>query len=385
MIKYLGSKRLLLDAIGAAVDSFGDSQRVLDLFSGTSRVGHSLKRRGHYVIANDHLHFAANLARTYVEADGRRYREEAARIIEELNSVEGAPGYVTQTFCIDSRYFRPENGARIDAIRDRIAALARDGAIDPTLKAILLTSLIEAADRVDSTTGVQMAYLKAWAKRAYNPLSLRLPDLLDGPGEAHLLDAAEAAAFEVDVAYLDPPYNQHRYIGNYHVWETITRWDEPEAYGIARKRVQAREHKSSFNSKREIEGAMREVLENLRAKQLIISFNNEGYLSRETLEEMLSEYGHVETVAIDFKRYVGAQIGIYNLSGEKVGKVGKLRNIEFLFIVSQDPAAARHAAEEVARAEEARRSALRRPETKRSPNTLPKTAKDELKERPTRS
>lgn len=356
MIKYLGSKRLLLGAIGAAVDAFGESRRVLDLFSGTSRVGHSLKSRGHYVIANDHLHFAANLARTYVEADARKYREEAARLIEELNAIEGEPGYVTQTFCIDARYFRPENGARIDAIRAHIEALE----LEPVMKAILLTSLIEAADRVDSTTGVQMAYLKEWAKRAYNPLSLRVPALLDGRGEAYRLEAEEAAAaVEVDVAYLDPPYNQHRYIGNYHVWETITRWDHPEVYGIAKKRIQAKSHRSPFNSKREIEGAMRGVLERLRADQLIVSFNNEGYLSRETLEGMLSDYGHVETVAIDFKRYIGAQIGIYNLSGEKVGKVGKLRNIEFLFIVSQDPAAARFAAEEVGRAEEARRASTR--------------------------
>lgn len=369
MIKYLGSKRLLLDAIGAAVDSFGESRRVLDLFSGTSRVGHALKRRGHYVIANDHLHFAANLARTYVEADGRVYRERAARLIDELNEIEGIPGYVTQTFCTEARYFRPENGMRIDAIRERIETLD----VDCTLKAILLTSLIEAADRVDSTTGVQMAYLKEWAKRAYNPLSMRLPEILDGPGEAHRFDALDAAgAFEVDLAYLDPPYNQHRYIGNYHVWETITRWDHPEAYGIARKRIQAKDHKSPFNSKREIEGAMRQVLERLRAKEIIVSFNNEGYLSRETLEEMLADYGHVETVAIDFKRYVGAQIGIYNLSGKKVGRVGRLRNIEFLFIVSQDPDAARHAAAAVIRAEKKRRDAL--PKGSRARVTVAKIA-----------
>src|SRR5690606_15436975 len=156
MIKYLGSKRRLLGAIEAAVGSFGESLRVLDLFSGTSRVGHALKRAGHHVVANDHLEFAATIARCYVQADARVHRERATRLLAELDRLPGRPGYVTETFCERSRFFRPENGARIDAIRERIVELS----VEPELEAILLTSLIEAADRVDSTTGVQMAYLK---------------------------------------------------------------------------------------------------------------------------------------------------------------------------------------------------------------------------------
>jgi adenine-specific DNA-methyltransferase len=340
MIKYLGSKRLLLAAIEAATGTFGETLRVLDLFSGTSRVGHALKKAGHYVVANDHLAFAATLARCYVQADARVHREPAARIIAELDRVPGAPGYVTETFCERSRFFRPENGARIDAIRERIAEMAAS----PELEAILLTSLLEAADRVDSTTGVQMAYLKQWAPRAYNPLSLRLPEIVDGEGLALCVDAEEAAAAAVDVAYLDPPYNQHRYVGNYHVWESIVRWDKPEVYGVACKRVQAREHKSEFNSKRNIAAAMRRVVERLKAPHVIVSFNDEGYLSREDLVEILSSRGHVEVVPIDFKRYVGAQIGIYNPAGEKVGKVRRLRNVEYLFVVSEEKEGAVRAA-----------------------------------------
>jgi hypothetical protein len=106
---------------------------------------------------------------------------------------------------------------------------------------ILLTSLIEAADRVDSTTGVQMAYVKQWAPRSANPLTLRVPELLPGPGRAVLGDALEVApdAGAFDLAYLDPPYNQHRYFTNYHVWETLVAWDAPEPYGVARKRIDA--------------------------------------------------------------------------------------------------------------------------------------------------
>ena len=121
---------------------------------------------------------------------------------------------------------------------------------------------MEAADRVDSTTGVQMAYLKQWAPRAHKALALRLPRVLPraraGKGQAYELDALEAAAcLEGDVAYLDPPYNQHKYLGNYHIWETLVRWDKPAVYGTACKRVDCRERASLFNSRPRALEAMR--------------------------------------------------------------------------------------------------------------------------------
>lgn len=339
VIKYLGSKRLLAPAIVAAVRGLGDVEHALDLFSGTSRVAQALKRAGLRVTANDHLAYAATLARCYVEADARELHAPAERLLAELRRIPPRPGYFTQTFCIDARYLKPENGARVDAIRDAIAA--RD--LPPTLEAIAITALLEAADRVDSTTGVQMAYLKQWAKRAHRPLELRLPELIEGPGRALSLDAAEAAEIEADVAYLDPPYNQHSYLGNYHVWETLTRWDAPEVYGIANKRVDCRTYKNDFNSRPRIHDAMARVVERVRAPHLVVSFSDEGFLTREELEAMLASRGHVRVVTTDFKRYVGAQIGIYSPRGEKVGKISHLRNKEMLFIVSPDRAAAERA------------------------------------------
>jgi adenine-specific DNA-methyltransferase len=204
---------------------------------------------------------------------------------------------------------------------------------------------------VDSTTGVQMAYLKRWAPRAHNPLELRLPALLPGRGLALQLDAEVAAAeVEVDVAYLDPPYNQHRYVGNYHIWETLVRWDKPEVYGVACKSVATREVKSPFNSRRAIRDAFARVVERLRTRHLVVSFSDEGYLGRDELVSLLEARGEVEIVEVDFKRYVGAQIGIFNPSGERVGKVGRLRNKELLFIVSPEPDAVARAAEAVRRA-----------------------------------
>src|SRR5262249_1655917 len=156
------------------------------------------------------------------------------KLIAELDKLPGEADWFTAEYCERARYLTPANGARVDAIRSRIAALA----LPPALEAIALTSLVEAADRVDSTVGVRMADLKQWAAGAGQAVRLRVPELLEGAGSASCLDAADAAErHAADVAYLDPPYNQHSYLGNYHLWETLVRWDRPETYGVARKRV----------------------------------------------------------------------------------------------------------------------------------------------------
>ncbi len=336
MIKYLGSKRALLDPIKAAVRGLlPDGGAVCDLFSGTARVGHALKGEGYRVWSNDLNAYAHALATAYVQADRGVWLERAEAVLAELREVRPEAGWFTQAFCTDARYFHPDNGARIDAMRDRIESMG----LEPELKAIALVSLMEAADRVDSTAGVQMAYMKSWAPRALKPLELRLPALLPGVAagscRATRGDAVEIAAeVEADLVYLDPPYNQHSYLGNYHCWESLVLWDKPETYGIANKRIDVRTRKSAFNSRPGIGPALSSVVERLRAPNLIVSFNDEGYLSRDALVEMLSVRGRVHVIDIARPRYVGARIGIHNRKGEKVGAVGRLRNVEHLFVVS---------------------------------------------------
>ena len=356
MIKYLGSKRTLIPRILEVIQAVDQAKTltedgrprgvrsVIDLFSGTSRVGHALKRAGYRVLANDHNAYAAVLARCYVQADREDLWDDARALLERYNQLPPKPGYVTETFCRRARFFQEHNGARVDAIREAIA----DDALSPELEAVVLTSLMEAADRVDSTTGLQMAYLKSWAPRAYNDLELRMPEVLPrapaGKGAAHQLDAAEAArTLRGDIAYIDPPYNQHKYLGNYHIWETLVRWDKPETYGVACKRVDCRARASPFNSRRRIAAAMGAVLDGLagRVQTLIVSFSNEGFLSRDELGATLARHGEVTVLEHDYKRYVGAQIGIFNPKGKRVGKVSHLRNKELMYVVG--PAAVRHA------------------------------------------
>jgi adenine-specific DNA-methyltransferase len=272
-------------------------------------------------------------AQCYIGTDATTVdREELADALGYLQGLAGAPGYFTDTFCIRSRFFQPFNGERIDAIRNAIAAEFTGSALYP----LLLTSLIEAADRVDSTTGVQMAYVKQWAPRSFRPIELRLPALLDGSGRAVRGDALELASElgEFDLAYLDPPYNQHRYFTNYHVWETLVAWDAPSHYGVACKRVDARDPstRSAFNSKRSMPDALRRVVHAVRCELMVLSYNDESWVGVEELEDMCSRFDEVVTLSFESARYVGARIGIHNPSGQKVGSVSHLTNHEHLVV-----------------------------------------------------
>src|SRR5437660_7975192 len=130
-----------------------------------------------------------------------------------------------------------------------------------------------------------MAYLKQWARRSYNPLELRLPEPVPGPaGSVSRLDAnALAPALDVDLVYLDPPYNQHSYFSNYHIWETLVRNDAPPAYGVAKKRIDCRTEKSAYNSRRQAAAAFTDLLHAIRAPYLLVSFSSEGYFTRDEL------------------------------------------------------------------------------------------------------
>lgn len=340
MIKYLGSKKRLLPGIVETVRRVPDARSAVDLFSGTARVAHALKAAGLRVAANDHNSYAHALAAGLVQADAGRWGAEAARWIERLDALPPRAGWFTRAYAEEARFFRPENAARIEAMREEIAAAA----LDPELEAVLLTTLLLAADRVDSTTGVQMAYLKEWAPRARRSLRLALPPLLPRPAaggcSAHRLDALDAAsALSGDVAYLDPPYNRHRYRNNYHVWETLVRWDRPQTYGTVRKREDCRGPASPFNRRGEIHSALAEVIARLDCRVLVVSFSDEGFLSREELEAMLAPRGAVQVLAAAHPRYVGAKIGIHNPRGEKVGVVGRTENVERLFVVAPRPLA----------------------------------------------
>jgi len=337
VIRYLGSKKSLIPLILLIMREFKGLTSALDLFSGSARVGYALKDAGYRVMSNDLNAYAEVLARCYVEADAEDVLADAREAVAEFNALPGEPGWFTKTYCEDARFFQPANGARIDAIREAIA----NAGMSDELEAVMLTALVEAADKVDSTMGLHKAYLKEWDQKSYQSLDLQVPSLLPrakhGKGRAYRMDAFEAAGkLEADIAYLDPPYNNERYLSLYHIWESLVLWDKPEVIGVANRRADVKTRKSAFNAKREAADAMQAVVDRLQCKVMVVSFNNEGHISKDEMVAILARRGHVHVIEQDYRRYSGATQGIHNHDGVKVGKVSHTENIEYIFVVSED-------------------------------------------------
>lgn len=335
MIKYLGSKRTLVPVLGHLAVA-AEAKSALDLFTGTTRVARAFKQQGLQVTAVDTASYSEVFGKTWLQLDSNDFDHDGLETaMNRLNAMDGKAGYFTQKFCLEARFFQPSNGERVDAIREAIESDYKDS----ELYFPLLTSLIMAADKVDSTTGVQMAFLKNWTRRSSAAIQLKDPGLIAGKGRAIRGNALDVIGEleEVDLAYLDPPYNQHRYFGNYHVWESLVRWDKPDTYGVANKRIDTRdsENKSDFNSRKTMPAALSKVLSETKAKTLMLSFNNESWITAQDLVKVASERGHVRVFDIDFKRYVGAKIGVFNKAGDRVGEPGESRNVEHILICGE--------------------------------------------------
>jgi len=328
VIKYIGSKRALVPLIARIVERL-PVRTACDLFAGTTRVGQALRSQGRIVHSNDTATYSEALGLAYVAA-GERDRRRLPGLLAELQALPARRGYFTETFCERSRFLQPHNGSRVDAIRAGIEGLD----LEPVERGLVLTSLLEAADRVDSTCGLQMAYVKRWAPRSFGDLELRVPHPVPGPaGSVSRLDARRLAPdLDVDMVYLDPPYNQHSYFSNYHVWETLVRWDAPAHYGVACKRIDCRTEKSPFNSRRDAWAALEHTVAAVRSPWLLASVSDEGFHRPDDLLALLAQKGYVARVEVEGARYVGARIGIHNPSGERVGRVSHVRNREYLIL-----------------------------------------------------
>lgn len=320
-MNYIGSKHSLLKFIERSVRETGVRGGLFcDLFAGTAVVGHHFKKLGFQIISNDWQEYSYVFAKALVETarwprftgvmdEVKRFGVQAKgqlslfntvptqeralhRVLDYLNGLAGVAGFIYKNYCPGGsdnlrRYYTDENGRRCDAIREKLNEWRREGRITENEFYVLLAALLEAIDSVANTASVYGAFLKHFKASALRPLKLRPLPLVVGAGSrASKQDANELARdIECDVLYLDPPYNARQFSANYHVLETIAAYDAPPLAGKTGLRP-AEHQKSRYCSRRHAREALREIINDVRARHIFLSYNDEGIISHAELDEI---------------------------------------------------------------------------------------------------
>ena len=228
--------------------------------------------------------------------------------MEYLNNLPGIEGFIFNNYCEGSgsgrNYFTDINGKKCDAVRTELEKLHQNGEIDNAVYYYFLASLINSIDKYANTASVYGAFLKHIKKSAQKEFKLNLLPIIDGPtGEVYNEDVNKLIRnISGDVLYLDPPYNARQYCTNYHVLETIARYDNPVLIGKTGLR-DYQDQKSAFCSKRTVAKVFEDLIINAKFKYIFLSYNNEGLMSLDTIKEIMSKYGSYSCYTQDYKRF----------------------------------------------------------------------------------
>lgn len=333
-IKYAGSKLKLLPNILELARRTG-AKSVLDGFSGTTRVSQAFAKRGYRVISNDIAVWTEVFGKCYLL--NRRERTAYTALIEHLNSQKPKDGWFTEHYGASPTDKPPLNDAlkkpwqthntqKLDAIREEIENLK----LPDVERAVALTSLILALDRVDSTLGHFVSYLRDWSPRSFNELRLEVPRVFVNTENHEVTrhDVLSLAARHVDLAYYDPPYGSNnekmppsrvRYASYYHIWTTIIQNDRPELFGKALRRKDSSDtfapsvfeefRRNPVTNRFIAVETIERLIEDTQARWIILSYSSGGRATADELNEVLQQNGSiVEVVELDYKRNVMAEM-----------------------------------------------------------------------------
>lgn len=313
--RLIGSKCSVLGHISEVMVREGIVGDIFfDVFSGSGCVGRYFKQ-SYSIISDDILYFSYVLQRALVVLnDLPRFenvgvaglsvdpRERVMRVLEFLNGIEGRCGFVCSHYTpasggvdgIERRYFSEENGRKIDAIRIVIDEWFHGGWIGEDEYFYLLASLLLAVQKVSNISGTYGSFNKVWDPRARRPLVLRPIEIISS---SFMHKAFNDDVFDLldkvscDVAYIDPPYNGRQYITNYHVLETIARYDNPEIFGKAGVRQYSQREKSVFCSRRMVSDAVLKLLSGIKARYVVFSYSSDGLMSKDEIISLFEKAG----------------------------------------------------------------------------------------------
>lgn len=306
-MNYIGSKYKLSKFIKSEIKKIVgvmNEKIFCDLFSGTGAIGRVFKTESKKVIANDFEYYAYVLNRNYI---GNHKKLNYTDLIDDLNQIEGVEGFIYQNYCVGSgserQYFSDENGRKIDAVRQKIEKWDNEKKINKNQYYFLLASLLENADAVANTASVYGAFLKHLKKSAQKPLNLK-PALFEVNDNEHEVYNSDAnlliKKISGDVLYLDPPYNARQYGSNYHLLNTIAKYDNFRPNGKTGLRKYER---SRYCQKNEVVNAFEDLIKNANFKYIFLSYNNEGLMSETQVKNILQKYGRYDLVTTDYQRF----------------------------------------------------------------------------------
>jgi adenine-specific DNA-methyltransferase len=306
-MNYIGSKNKLSNFLFESITSVtGDlaNQTFCDLFAGTGIVGRTFKPHVGKVIANDVEFYSYVLNRHYIQ---NTKTLEAETFLKQLNTLQGKKGFIFQNYAEGGSegriYFTAENGQKIDAIRQQIETWNKISEISEDTYYFLLASLLESADKVANTASVYGAYLKKIKKSAAKKLVIK-PALFTETETSHEVFQEDANVLikkiSGDILYMDPPYNARQYGANYHLLNTIAKYDTFVPKGKTGLRDY---YKSDYCKKGEVLKSFTELLEIANFNYIFLSYNNEGLMSEEEVRNAMKQFGNHSLATTKYQRF----------------------------------------------------------------------------------
>lgn len=337
-MRYIGNKEKLLDKIYAILTAnnvVGNS--FFDFFSGTTNVARFYKEKGYKIYSSDVMYMSYCLQKAYIENNrepafdkllptlpndsiNSLFAKPLDKVVDYLNTIDDVKGFIYKNYTPDGTadlerqrmYFSSENGLRIDAIRQRIEEWHLNNLITESEYYILLTCLIETVSFYANVAGVYAAFHKKWDPRAIKRLMLRTVEIYNNNQNnavynANSLDLLDK--IDVDILYLDPPYNERQYLPNYHLLETIAKYDNPTIKGVTGIREYEGKKSTFCNAKTALRD-LEKVVNTAKFKYFVMSYNSEGIMNQEDVVNMLSKYGKVKVEQFQNLRFKSNNNGL---------------------------------------------------------------------------
>ncbi len=338
-MRYIGNKENIIEKIYNILESnnvVGES--FFDFFSGTTNVARFYKEKGYKIISSDVMYMSYCLQKAYIGNNEEPRFEKIIPIISNvdniinlfaspleivvdyLNKIPDRKGFIYNNYTPEGTinlekprmYFSNENGLRIDAIRQQIEEWYTEELLSESEYYILLTCLIETVSFYANVAGVYAAFHKKWDPRSVKRLELRTIKIYNND-KINLVYNSDSINLindiNTDILYLDPPYNERQYLPNYHLIETIAKYDNPKIKGITGVREYDKE-KSTFCNARTALRDLELIVRQAKYKHLVMSYNSEGIMSQEDIINMMSKYGNVKLEQFLYTRFKSNNNGL---------------------------------------------------------------------------